>query len=254
MGSKYDKEPCCGISLLKYVLFIFNFFLLIGGAGVLGVGIWTVISKFDYTEVLCSHAYIISTYALIISGGVVIIVAATGCYGAVQEVKGCLLLYFTLLLLLCLIELGVGVFVYYYRGELQVELEKCMNSSMTKNYGLDGNSAYTATVDDLQNSFNCCGAASFEDWTKSEWKINGLAGNRSVPESCCKTISPYCSIRTHPSNIYQQGCVVGLSLIVEDHLIIIGAVSLAIAGAEIMGLIFSMCLYCHLRYEEQEPY
>ncbi|XP_072172144.1 CD151 antigen-like [Diadema setosum] len=254
MGSNYDKEPCCGISLLKYVLFIFNFFLLLGGAGVLGVGIWTMISKFDYAEVLCTYGYTIATYTLIGSGAVVIIIAATGCYGAVQEVKNCLLLYFFLLLFLFLVELGLGVFVYYYRGMIETELENCMTTTLVEDYGMDGKEAYSETVDKVHATLKCCGGQSYEDWAESKWKLEGKAGNRTTPPSCCKTRSEYCSVRTHPSNIYHRGCVAGLSHTIEDHLIILGAVCLAIAGVEIMGLIFSMCLYCHLRYEDEEPF
>lgn len=64
----------------------------LAGAGVLAIGIWTLISKTDYTELLCSGLYFFSVVVLIVAGGLIMILAATGCYGAVQEVKGCLLL------------------------------------------------------------------------------------------------------------------------------------------------------------------
>ncbi|XP_072047832.1 CD151 antigen-like [Amphiura filiformis] len=254
MPSEFDKEPCCGISLLKYILFIFNFFLLLGGGAVLGVGIWTLITKYEYVNLLCNDAYTIATYTLIVSGAIVIIVAAMGCIGAVQEHKCCLLFYFTLLLFICLVELIVGVFVYAYRGQIEVELEKCLNESITINYGMDGQDSFTKEYDSLQETFKCCGAGSYLDWKSSEWKLQGKAGNLSTPATCCITYSPYCSVRDHHSNIHRIGCVEGLTRFLQDHLVIVGAVCVAIAGVEIFGLVFSMCLYCHLKYEEAEPY
>ncbi|XP_071809192.1 CD151 antigen-like [Asterias amurensis] len=254
MGSSYDKEPCCGISLLKYILFIFNFFLLLGGAGVCGIGLWTLLKKWDYASLLCDDLYTISTYVLIISGGVIIIIAALGCFGAQQEHKCCLLIYFTFLLFLCLGELVVGIYVYIYRESVNMELERCLNETIVANYGMKGQKEFTEAYDDLQRTFQCCGAASYADYQLCQWKVSGNAGNLSAPDSCCKTESSYCSVRDHPSNIYHLGCVDGLANYFSGHLAIIGAVCVAIAGVQIFGLIFSICLYCHLKYEEQEPY
>ena len=36
--------------------------------------------------------------------------------------------------------------------QIQVELEKCMNSSMVMDYGKKGKEAYTKTVDDMQKN------------------------------------------------------------------------------------------------------
>ncbi|XP_022082759.1 CD151 antigen-like [Acanthaster planci] len=254
MGSPYDKEPCCGISLLKYILFIFNFFLLLGGAGVTGIGLWTLLKKWDYASLLCDDLYTIATWVLIIVGGIVIIIAALGCFGAQQEQKCCLLIYFTLLLLLCLGELLVGIYTYIYRDRVNMELERCLNSTLVANYGMPDQEDYSKGVDNLQRKFYCCGASGYADYQQSLWKVKGKAGNLSSPDSCCKTESSYCAVRDHPSNIYHLGCVDGLTNYFSGHLAIIGAVCMAIAGVQIFGLVFSMCLYCHLRYEEQEPY
>ncbi|XP_038052470.1 CD151 antigen-like [Patiria miniata] len=254
MGSPYDKEPCCGISLLKYILFIFNFILLLGGAGVTGIGLWTLLKKWEYASLLCDDLYTIATYVLIITGGVIIIIAALGCFGAQQEQKCCLLIYFTLLVILCIGELVVGIYVYIYREYVNTELERCLNGTLVDNYGMKDQEGFSLAYDNLQRTFRCCGAAGYADYQLTTWKISGEAGNLSSPDSCCKSESGYCAVRDHPSNIYHTGCVDRLTDYFSAHLAIIGAVCMAIAGVQIFGLVFSMCLYCHLRYEEQEPY
>lgn len=252
MGSKYDDEPCCGISLLKYVLFIFNFFLLLAGAGVLAIGVWTLTSKTDYTELLCNNVYYFSVIVLIAAGALIMILAATGCYGAVQEIKGCLLIYFTILLLLCILEIGLSIFLYVFRAQLQVELENCLNHTLTRQYGKEGEEAFTENFDSLHRSFKCCGSFDYQDWKTSYWNASGLAGNRTTPDSCCKSESDYCSPRDHPSNIYRHGCVESLRVYLGDQIVIVMVVFLGIGLVEMVGLIFTMCLYCHLRYESED--
>ena len=49
--------------------------------------------------------------------------------------------------------------------------------------------------------FRCCGGVSYREWGSSRWReMTQRAG--SVPDSCCKTPSPGCGARDHPSNIW----------------------------------------------------
>ena len=50
--------------------------------------------------------------------------------------------------------------------------------------------------------FSCCGAGKFEDWRASEWRKQNPNMNLTTPDSCCRTPSEYCAVRSHPSNIY----------------------------------------------------
>lgn len=51
--------------------------------------------------------------------------------------------------------------------------------------------------------FKCCGSNNSYDWMKSVYISSSPAEDRVVPDSCCKTITPYCGKRDHPSNIYK---------------------------------------------------
>ena len=48
----------------------------------------------------------------------------------------------------------------------------------------------------------CCGGLSYASWNTTLWKQMPENENLSVPESCCKTMTPFCGKRDHPSNIY----------------------------------------------------
>lgn len=56
------------------------------------------------------------------------------------------------------------------------------------------------------------------DWQYSKWRLDGLAKDNKVPDSCCKTEGLGCGVRDHPSNIYYTGCIHKLSDTVRNHL------------------------------------
>ena len=76
---------------------------------------------------------------------------------------------------------------------------------------------------------------------KSNW--SGEHPGFRVPDSCCKTESPGCGVRDHPSNIPYTGCIHTFSAQLTDHLVLLGVVSLALALLQIFGVIFTACLF-----------
>ncbi|XP_077994979.1 CD151 antigen-like [Glandiceps talaboti] len=249
-----EDEKCCSISCLKYTLFIFNFLLWLAGAGMLAIGIWTLIDRSHYVAILSSSTFEATTYLLLVTGICVMIVGTLGCCGAVQEQKLCLVLYTSLLLIILVMELVVGILAYVYRKELETELENNLNATLTEYYGIDGAEEITMAVDEMHRSFNCCGAHLYHDWDTSVWKVSNLAGNRSTPDSCCKTESAFCAVRDHASNIYRMGCIVSLEEYLQKHLVILGGVGIGIACIQVFGVIFALCLYSQLKAEEKYDY
>ena len=61
-----------------------------------------------------------------------------------------------------------------------------------------------AAVDAVQQELRCCGLLIFSEWRDSAWAPSSPAS--LVPDSCCKTQSPGCGGRDHPSNIPYTGC------------------------------------------------
>ena len=60
--------------------------------------------------------------------------------------------------------------------------------------------------------FQCCGVVSFQSnepwkyWQQCNWwKNQELRKENKVPDSCCRTQTPDCGKRDHPSNIYRSG-------------------------------------------------
>ncbi|CAM9468205.1 CD151 antigen-like [Lampetra fluviatilis] len=248
-----DGGDACGTVCLKYLLFIFNFIFWLAGCGVMAVGIWTLVEKADYISLLASSTFAATAYILVIAGAVVMVTGALGCCAVVKERKAFLQAYFILLLLIFLLEIIAGVLAYIYHQQLSLELHQHLNSTMVENYQQDQQDRVTSAVDKLQQEFKCCGSKNYQDWASSRYIRSAASNDRLVPDSCCKTRTPSCGKRTHPSNIYnvEGGCITKLEKFLSDHLLIIGAVGIGVACLQVLGMIFTCCLYRKLK---SDPY
>lgn len=61
-----------------------------GGAAVLGVGVWTVVEKSDYLSLLASSTFAVSAYILILAGSLVVVTGFLGCCAVIREQRSCL--------------------------------------------------------------------------------------------------------------------------------------------------------------------
>lgn len=247
---KEDQGDCVTVCL-KYLLFVFNFLFWVGGAAVLGVGVWTLVEKGNYLSLLTSSTFAVSAYTLIVAGGLVVVTGFLGCCAVIREQKSCLSTYFFLLLLIFLIELVAGVLAYVYYQRLSEDLKLHLNQTMTANYAQPGKESITAAVDRLQQDFKCCGSNNSHDWASSLYVSSPPAEGRLVPDSCCKTITPGCGKRDHPSNIYkvEGGCITKLERFLAAHLLVIGAVGIGVACLQICGMVVTSFLYRRIKLE-----
>jgi len=239
---KKESDECCSLSCLKFFLYIYNIILLLFGLSGLAVGLWTLIDRGQFLSLLTSSTYHIAGILVLVSGGLVVIITVIGCCGISREGKGIILAYGSLLALTIVIQVAVGVTAYLYREKVHNELVLSLNSSFSKEYGLSEHNVTTAAVDDLQSSLKCCGAESYEDWRQTLWWTEDLRQSNKVPDSCCKTISRFCGVRDHPSNIYYTGCAHKLSSMASKHLLLIGSIALVICLVEACGVILSLTL------------
>ncbi|KAL7828083.1 hypothetical protein AOLI_G00312350 [Acnodon oligacanthus] len=254
MGSMYKDEQDDWVTVcLKYLLFVFNFLFWMGGGVVMGVGIWTLIDKGDYLSLLASSTFAVSAYILILAGALVMVTGFLGCCAVIREQRSLLSTYFSCLLLIFLIELIAGVLAYVYYQKLSDELKQHLSKTMTANYAQPGKEGITQAVDRLQQDFKCCGSNNSFDWLQSVYILSLESEKRLVPDSCCKTITPHCGRRDHPSNIYkvEGGCITKLEHFLADHLLIIGAVGIGVACLQLAGALLTAC-FIYLLYKEEE--
>ncbi|XP_062318423.1 CD151 antigen isoform X3 [Osmerus eperlanus] len=222
-----EKTNSCGTICLKYLLFTFNLLFWLAGGAVMAVGVWTMVEKSDYISLLSSSYYSISAYILIAAGGIVIMTGIIGCCATLKEMKSLLIV-------------------------LDEELKQNLKETMVMKYQQPGEESITQAVDKLHQEFKCCGSNNSSDWSASVW-IQAAPNDRLVPDSCCKTPSDHCGRRDHPSNIYnvEGGCITKLEEFILSQLQILGAVGIGIAFLQLVGMMFTCCLYRNLK---EEPY
>ncbi|CAL4149154.1 unnamed protein product, partial [Meganyctiphanes norvegica] len=244
-------ECCPDVNFGKYIIFFHRFACLFaGGIAVLGVGIWTVSEKHKYVALLTTGTYQSVAYILLLAGCTVIVAVCLGCCALRNEDRCTLMLYTFLLLLVFLLEAIGGVLAYIYEEQVMAELSLRLTDTFNDGYMVD--EAVTQAVDDMQLEYKCCGALSFQEWSDSIWVESNPTMNNTVPDSCCKTPSPYCGVRDHPSNVWYTGCIHRFEDELGRHLVVLGAVGCGLSLIQVIGMILSCCLYVKLKDIEDQ--
>lgn len=241
----------CSKYFLRSVLYVFNFVFWCSGLTFIGVGVYILINNHSYISLLGSTMFPLTTYLLLATGGLVVIIGCLGCFGACAENKCCLFTYALFLLLIFLLEAITGVLAYMYDGVIREELTRNLNNTMMENYNFD--SKITMAVDEMQIDFKCCGAESFEDWKYCKWLKTSTNETRKTPDSCCKSPSSFCALRDHPSNIDYIGCSRRLEQVTKESVILIGGIALGLCGIQLFGIIFACCLIRKIKEEKYIP-
>lgn len=247
---KVEEEGCPSASCLKYTLCVYNFIFLLSGCTVCGLGLWTLLEKLDFIQLMTNGTYEATTWLLVSTGLLSVLTALLG-YTAIARESRCLLASYTILLVLVfMFESVIGLLAYVYQEQLEPDLERSLGSTFILGYsdsGLEG-----SPVDRVQQQYLCCGVHSFSDWEGSPWQV--LHPGLKVPDSCCKSVSPGCGFRDHPSNIQYTGCIHRFTQELTLHLKLLGSISLGIALLQVIGVILTSCLFSRLhRLDKYSP-
>ena len=73
--------------------YLIIFYLQLSGFGIVTIGIWTIWDKYHYVVLLTSPpgTYAVTTYMLLGTGGLIILIGFLGCCGAWRENRFCLM-------------------------------------------------------------------------------------------------------------------------------------------------------------------
>ncbi|XP_032220670.1 CD151 antigen isoform X2 [Nematostella vectensis] len=230
------KQGFVNAKCLKVPMMMFNFFFLLSGVAMVVLGTWTLIHRNEFNILLDSSWFVIIVGLMIGIGGVVVLICTCGCYGTVKEHRYLLISFLIMLTLVLIVQISVGVIAFVHRAELTHDMKYTTRRRMS-DYGVRQD--VTKAIDQMQINFKCCGEDNWSTWNTTAWK---QSSNNSVPDSCCKTPSFGCGKRDHPSNIYREGCVIGLTVFFRKHLLVLGSVLLGIALIQLIGLIMTVCL------------
>jgi len=214
-------ENCCE-SIVKYLIFFFNFVLAVAGLSLIGVGAYVHIEANSYLDFL-STSYVNTPIFFIIIGVVIFIVSFFGCCGSLFENKCMIYTYSGLLITIFLLEVGGGISAYLLQDSIQAEISQHMTVAMA-NYHKPGYEGVTETWDGMQNTLHCCGVNNSSDWTSS------------LPNSCCDETP--CKF----GNAYPHGCLHVVTEMTSKNIHVVAAAAIGLALLQLLVIIFSCCI------------
>ncbi|XP_019718124.1 tetraspanin 34a [Hippocampus comes] len=244
---------CCA-GFLKLMMFIFNGTIFAAGAAILGVGIWVKVDSnslmgiLDGVDALPSEISQVANvgYLLIGVGAVLLVIGFLGCCGAVKESRCMLLTFFSIVLVIFLIEVAAAVVLLVFKdlaAQVFDGLEAEVKKSLATEYGRDEKltSLWNATME----GFQCCGYKNFTDFDDSPFQTQN---GEIYPSQCCNGtfVGETCSLSSaHTAAELQlvDGCFDKLLQFIEENAPIIAGVALGIAALEIAAMVVSMVLY-----------
>jgi CD63 antigen len=219
----------CGSSLIKIILFVFNLLCVIGGIALIAIGAIIIAKTGDLEEAL-RYANVHSVpIILIVVGSVIFCIAFFGCCGAVRESQCMTMTYAFFLFVLIVLQIVIATVIFVYQDEVRNSIEKGIREVF------DHKDTNREAIDGIQTALECCGAEGPRFWP-------------TLPKSCCdKTIADTCTFIT----AHQTGCIAKMRRLTVDLGNYAAYAALAIAGIELLGLIFACCLANSIKNEKR---
>lgn len=243
-----SDEGCCTISVIKAVLYAYQFVFMLTGIGIIGVGTWKYLETYHYSIVADLPMYSAVLYMFIITGCLVICAFIFGFCAIPKNRTKLIFVFILVLVLIFLLESLVAILAYTYQHNINDDITLRLNDSFLENYNRNYKSE---SINYIQQNLKCCGAQSFSDWKHSKWLRDRPEIMNKVPDSCCKTFSLLCGKSDRPSNIYYAGCEDKVALILKVSLWIVCAVSLGVSVLQVIGVVCSIKLFLKLEAEDR---
>ncbi|XP_030850029.1 tetraspanin-3 [Strongylocentrotus purpuratus] len=137
------------------VAFVCGSGAILCGLVLIGVGAYVTVNYNDYQDLFADDTMLTVSWTAISIGLFIFVVGFSGCCGTLKESS-------------CLLKLIAN------------NMTKGMQKAINETYGVkDGT---TKAVDDVQDTFECCGASWYKDYKTSQHLQPGFA----VPPSCCR--------------------------------------------------------------------
>ncbi|XP_070283942.1 tetraspanin-18 isoform X2 [Myotis yumanensis] len=205
------------LSCMKYLMFVFNFFIFLGGACLLGIGIWVMVDPTGFREIVAANPLLITgVYILLAMGGLLFLLGFLGCCGAIRENKCLLLFFFLFILIIFLAELSAAILAFIFRENLTREF---FTKELTKHYqGNNDTDVFSATWNSVMITFGCCGVNGPEDFK----------------------LASIFRLLTLDSD---EGCYTVILNAFETYVYLAGALAIGVLAIELFAMIFAMCLF-----------
>ncbi|XP_033121902.1 tetraspanin-18-like [Anneissia japonica] len=264
----------CGMRCMKYLLFVFNFIIWIGGAGLLALaiilhfGLHSWIPVDDVATLGNNNDELLeySAYILIGAGAIIFLMAFCGCCGALTECRYLLVIYFMVLLIIFCVQITAGILASIYSTDIEDSLDENMLDGFRMAYG---NGKY---ADELTSAWRlaeatleCCGYHGGADYnnTGDDYSLyksaNMYPGFPDFPETCCVGASNPTYNADDPSGCmdswdnddtmdmdtatyHGKGCKKIVADLIDEYINWIRAGGIGLAVVELLCMLFAICV------------
>ncbi|NWS23879.1 TSN8 protein, partial [Polioptila caerulea] len=218
------------------------FLLQVCGCIILGFSIWIRVSGSQQVNA-CDSSMFAGVNLLIAVGAIIMILGFLGCCGAMKESRCMLMLFFIALLLILILQITGGVLGAVYKPQVEAAFNLTLSASVDALQSTTGEyKEYQEEFQKLERKNQCCGLINGpKDW--------GANFNKPSSNICqCEIEKPSSDLCIKYDNryIYKKPCGEVLMQEIKDNLVIIMGIAFGLAVVEILGLVFSMSLYCQI--------
>ncbi|XP_013803376.1 tetraspanin-8 [Apteryx mantelli] len=231
---------------MKYSMFIFNFLFWVSGCIILGVSIWIRINKDAQQEFQIDSSTFAGVDLLIAVGSIIMVLGFLGCCGAIKESRCMLLLFFIGLLLILILQVTAGILGAVYRSQIETTLNSTLAASIkTLQSSTEESKVFQEKFQTYERENQCCGLLNGpEDWGKN---LNAPQTDYKICECALENQSTDLCTYVQGRYVYKKPCGELIINYLKDHMIIIMGIAFGLAVIEILGLGFSMSLYCQIQ-------
>ncbi|NXH17257.1 TSN18 protein, partial [Bucco capensis] len=238
------------LSCIKYLMFLFNFFIFLGGACLLGVGIWVLVDPTGFREIVAANPLLFTgAYLMLAMGAMLFLLGFLGCCGAIRENKYLLLLFFIFILLIFLAELSAAILAFIFRENLTREFfTEELKQHYLRNNDTD---VFSSTWNSVMITFACCGVNGPEDFAAVP-SLPSSSLDKAIPEACCQRelqsragllVNRAACLSGIESFQNRQGCYTVIQKTFESYVYLAGALAIGVLAIEMFAMIFAMCLF-----------
>ncbi|XP_060524009.1 CD82 antigen [Cylas formicarius] len=242
-------------SFIKYLFIFLNVIFLIIGLTGIGVITWMLVDPtipLHFTQDPSDFMIAVAVYMVVAI--VLVIISILGIQSVLKEIRWALVLSFSLLLIIVVVEVASGVWIYMNQEDLDKFTRASVKNSVKEYSEKDEN--VQNMFDAIQSKFKCCGADGPADWARIKEINMGITANPTqynIPSSCCRPEKTEQECFSASKNfkfgkeldykiIFEKGCYNLIKENIINSLSIIIAVFGTILAIKLLGLIIGLIL------------
>jgi hypothetical protein len=232
--------------IIKWLFIIFNAFFALCGLVLIGFGGYLVGSD-QALNFLFGNGVVGGGALFIICGIVTFGLAALGVVGALFQLRPLLVVFGICLSVIVVVEIIAAILGFAFHSQLSGQVAQTFLRAMND---VLADSATATAVYNFQESFQCCGANSPDDWRTTPF----FTTYSMYPGSCCNTSNisppPPTGGLCNPNATRSVGCISELQRLVTENVGVaagLGVIGLLFGLMEILGIVlsFGLCFCIH---------